>query len=60
MERVEADRLNIFNHFKKPLGDFAKALPRPGCGVGNLDWEIDVKPIILQYLNTPNLTIFSL
>ena len=26
-------------------------LPRPGCGIGGLDWLIDVKPIIENFIN---------
>lgn len=35
-------------------------LPRPGCGIGGLDWEIDVKPLVEEYVgNFNNIYIVS-
>jgi O-acetyl-ADP-ribose deacetylase (regulator of RNase III) len=34
------------------------ALPKIGAGLGKLDWETDVKPLLMQYL-TESETIFS-
>lgn len=35
-------------------------LPRPGCGIGGLDWETEVKPLCEKYLeNYPNVYIVS-
>ena len=32
-------------------------LPRPGCGNGKLDWETQVKPLMLSYLDFDNVYI---
>ena len=34
-------------------------LPRPGCGLGGLDWETQVKPLCEEYLSTDNFVIWS-
>lgn len=35
-------------------------LPKPGCGIGGLDWETEVKPLCEKYLsNLENITIVS-
>jgi len=33
------------------------AFPKLGCGLGGLDWEYEIKPLMEEYLSNLNLTI---
>ena len=35
------------------------ALPRPGCGCGQRDWEKEVKPILEKYFKTDNFIVVN-
>ncbi|HYT45899.1 MAG TPA: hypothetical protein VEP90_26465 [Methylomirabilota bacterium] len=35
------------------------ALPRIGCGLGKLDWNTQVRPIVEKYLSTPNFAVIN-
>ena len=59
IEWVEAGLRNLSSLLTK--GDFTKvAMPRPGCGLGGLNWE-DVRPLVEQHLGDLEceVTIFN-
>jgi len=35
------------------------ALPQIGCGLGNLDWDSQVKPLVEKYLTDPRFVVVS-
>ena len=43
--------LNIFSQCYKGLGITSIAWPKLGCNNGGLNWETDVKPLMIKYLD---------
>lgn len=47
---VEAGLQALVDHYEE-LGIKGISVPPLGCGLGGLDWETQVKPLIIQYLD---------
>lgn len=51
IEWIKAGLLDLYNYVKVNYGHGCSiAIPKIGCGLGNLDWERDVKPEIIRIL----------
>ena len=50
--------LKRFAHIYKEKGIQSIAFPRLGCGLGGLDWEQQVKPIMEKYLGSLPITVY--
>lgn len=51
------DSCNRVAKLRDKLCNLKIIIPRPGCGNGKLDWDNEVKPLILSYLDFDNVYI---
>lgn len=47
-----------FRNFYKEKGFTSIAFPRLGCGLGGLDWEMEVKPVMEELLGDLDIDVY--
>lgn len=58
IEWIKAGLLDLYNYVKVNYGHGCSiAIPKIGCGLGGLNWENDVKPLIEKIFENLNITI---
>lgn len=58
IEWVKAGLIDLYNYVKVNFGKGCSlAIPKIGCGLGGLNWENDVKPLIEKIFGNLNIAI---
>ena len=53
------DSLTTLAVVAESMGNLTWGLPRPGCNLGGLDWETQVKDLVKEYVDDiPNIVVF--
>ena len=52
IELIERSTIRLYELTKRENWDYV-VLPHVGCGLGGLDWEKQVKPLLQKYLTEP-------